>query len=152
MTLNKRKIKKFQKVSMWILFLCAMGWLFFASALSSSEEELLSGPALICLAGSFILAVLDMLAMLVLQILIETRIKGWKSTVWGLVKNVLIYLGIGTILIAGLTIFRKETFQIGLLYKILGFALIAGIGCYMGRFWTLKISDSQDTQKESHSS
>lgn len=142
MKLDKRKIKKFQKISIWILFLCVMTWILFAADFISPKEDSFSGPVQIVLAVSFVIAVLDMLAMFVIQILIETKLKGWKAVVGGLVKNFLIYLGAGTILIIGLTIFRRETFHIGLLRRILGFALIAGVGCYLGRFWTLKISDT----------
>ena len=142
MTLDKRKIKKFQKMSMWILFLCVMAWAFAASVLGGSWGDLFSGTSLIFFAVSFMIAVLDMLAMFVIQILIETKIKGLKTAIWSLVKNFLIYLVVGALVIIGLTFFRKETFHIGLLLRILEFGLIAGIGCYTGRFWTLKISDT----------
>lgn len=88
------------------------------------------------------IAVLDMLAMFALQIIIETKIKGLKTAIWSLVKNFLIFLGVGALVIIGLTLFQKETFHIGLLLKILEFGLGAGVGSYMGRFWTLKISDT----------
>ena len=140
MAINKRKIKKFQKISMWILFLCAMVWLFFVSDMAR-PDELFSGVSLIVLAASFIVAVLDMLAMFVIQIIIETKIKGLKMALLSLMKNFLTYLGVGAVLIDGLTIYQQESFQIGLLRKVLAFGLIAGAGCYMGRFWTLKISD-----------
>ncbi len=142
MTLDKRKIKKFQKMSMWILFLCVMAWAFAASVLGGSWGDLFSGTSLIFFAVTFVIAVLDMLAMFVIQILIETKIKGLKTAIWSLVKNFLIYLVVGALVMIGLAFFRKETFHIGLLLRILEFGLIAGIGCYMGRFWTLKISDT----------
>ena len=142
MTLNKRKIKKFQKMSMWILFLCVMTWTFAASALGGSWGELFSGTSLILFAVTFVIAVLDLLAMFVIQILIETKIKGLKTAIWSLVKYFLIYLAVGALVMIGLTFFRKETFHIGLLLRILEFGLIAGVGCYTGRFWTIKISDT----------
>ena len=141
MKIDKRKIKKFQKISMWILFLCIMVWISMISVLLRPEDDPLSGLALILLGGTFVIAVLDMLAMFLVQFTVESKIKGWKTALRSIVINFLIYLGVGALLVAGLTFFRGETFQLGLLRKIFGFAVIAGAGSYMGRFWTLKISE-----------
>ena len=143
MTLDKRKIKKFQKLSMWILFLCVMAWIFAVSALRDAEKDLFLGTSLIFFVVSFIIVVVDMLAMFVIQMIIETKIKGFKAAVWSLMKDFLIYFCVGVLVIVGLTFFRNETFHIGLLWRILRFGLIAGVGYYMGRFWTLKISDDE---------
>ena len=84
MTLDKRKIKKFQKLSMWILFLCVMAWIFAVSALRDAEKDLFLGTSLIFFVVSFIIVVLDMLAMFVIQMIIETKLKGFKAAVWSL--------------------------------------------------------------------
>lgn len=142
MKMDKRKIKKFQKISMWILFLCIMIWISMLSVLLQPKDDPLSGPALILLGGALVIAVLDMLAMMILQFLIEAKVNGWKTAVWSLVKIFLIYLAVGTFLIVGLTLFRGETFRIGLLRRIFEFALIAGVGNNVGQFWRIKISDA----------
>lgn len=137
---DKRKIKKFQKLSAWILFVSMMGFLFIAAALSWLDEEgTLSGIIWILFFLLLLVAVLDMFSVFFVQVILDIREKGIKEIFLDWLKSLFVCLMVGIVVVMGHALWKKTGFHIKMVKDILRFLVIAWLGNYVGGFWSRKL-------------
>ena len=142
MRLDKKKIKKFQKISVWILFLCVMILMFLiGAAFGDGEEDAFSELMLSLVIPAAIVALVDLIAMFAVQLIVEVKVKGLAATLRGMARDFLLCFGIAEAAGFAISLWRKEAIGIGVFKRVSGIALAAYVGSYLGRFCTLKISD-----------
>ena len=95
MRLDKKKIKKFQKISVWILFLCVMILMFLiGAAFGDGEEDAFSELMLSLVIPAAIVALVDLIAMFAVQLIVEVKVKGLAATLRGMARDFLLCFGI----------------------------------------------------------
>lgn len=139
---DKRKLKKLQKITGWVLFISMMGFLLMAAALCWLDEDgMLSNVAGILFFLLLLVAILDMAVIFCAQVYLDIREKGWKGTVFEWIKIAVVCLGIGIVIVVGYAIWKRTGFHAGMMKDVLRFLAVAWCGSYGGAFWSRKLPE-----------
>ncbi len=135
---NKRSLKKLQIRTAWILFLCVMFWLLLAGIWGQWEKARFGVTCLF--AVSCIVAGLDIVAVLILQISLTFCVKGVQAALRTFIKDFLISLASAALIVFVLSFGKTTKLGTALFDSILPYTVFVFAGSYLGKFWSIKLS------------
>ena len=139
---DKRKWEQFQKISSWILLVCAMGFLVVISGMRFSPENSIFESAFL-ISGFLILGVSVVMLLLILGtlVILDLREFGAKQTAAGFIKTFFAYLGASVLIVFVMALLRNSGFHKGMIREIWLFAIALDIGAYLGKFTKRKLPE-----------
>lgn len=138
---DNRKMKRIQKITVFTLFGCVMILLLFVSlSYWNHENTVFTDVARVLSVISGAIALIDMAAVFILNLVIDICESNFKQAVKKWAKDFLSGVIAGGIIVLVFGDNKGTLFHIGMLKRVLEYGVVLWIGSSLGKFWSRKFT------------